>query len=184
MTDIHIETERLILREWKEEDKAPFARMNADPMVMEFFPRRLTENDSNHLVDRFQKHFETSGFGFYAVELKKTGDFMGFAGLQAVEMAVPFTPAVEIAWRLDYEYWGKGYATEAAQTVLGHGFTELKLKEIVAYAVHDNSRAIKLIEKIGMKRDPKMDFDYPHLPKDHPLGRFVLYRMAKKQYQS
>ncbi|MGB4106426.1 MAG: GNAT family N-acetyltransferase [Alphaproteobacteria bacterium] len=180
----HIETERLILREWKEEDKKSFARINNDPMIMEFFPRRLTEQDSDRLIDRFQKHFETHGFGFYAVEMKKTGEFMGFAGLQNVEMDVPFTPAVEIAWRLDYEYWGKGYGTEAARAVLDHAFGKLKLKEVVAYAVHDNSRAIKLIEKIGMKRDPDGDFDYPSLAKGHPLGRFVLYRVTKKQHQS
>ena len=179
----HIETDRLVLREWGEEDKTSFARINNDPMIMEFFPRRLSESDSDRLVDRFRHHFETHGFGFYAVELKKTGEFMGFAGLQTVEMSVPFAPATEIAWRLDYEYWGKGYATEAATAVLDHGFGKLKLKEIVAYAVHDNSRAIKLMEKLGMKRDVGGDFDYPHLPKDHPLGRFVLYRLAKKQYR-
>lgn len=184
MTKIHIETERLVLRDWKEEDKASFARINADHMIMEFFPRRLTEDDSNRLVDRFQKHIDEDGFGFYAVELKKTGEFMGFAGVQKVDHALPFTPAVEIAWRLDYGYWGNGFGTEAAMAVLGHGFNNLKLKEIVGYAVHDNSRAIKLMEKIGMKRDPKGDFDYPHLEKGHPLGRFVLYRITKKQYQS
>lgn len=180
----HIETERLILREWKEEDKASFARINNDPMIMEFFPRRLTEADSDKLIDRFQKHFETHGFGFYAVEMKKTGEFMGFAGLQNVEMDVPFTPAVEIAWRLDYEYWGKGYGTEAARAVLAHAFGKLKLPEIVAYAVHDNSRAIKLMEKLGMKRDEASDFDYPTLPKGHPLGRFSLYRITKKQFKA
>ncbi len=180
----HIETERLILREWKEEDKVPFARMNNDPMIMEFFPRRLTEEENARLVDRFQSHFEKRKFGFYAVEMKKTGQFMGFTGLQTVEMDVPFKGAVEIAWRLDYEYWGAGYATEAAKAVMKHGFGKLKLKEIVAYAVHDNSRAIKLIEKLGMKRDPDGDFDYPSLPKDHPLGKFVLYRITKKQFQS
>jgi RimJ/RimL family protein N-acetyltransferase len=184
MTKTHIETDRLVLREWKEDDKKPFARINGDPMIMEFFPRRLTEDDSDRLVDRFQQHFEKHGFGFYAAELKKTGEFMGFAGLQNVEMDVPFKGAVEIAWRLDYEYWGKGYGTEAAEAVLDHAFTKLKLKEIVAYAVYDNSRALKLMEKLGMTRDSKGDFNYPNLPKDHPLGQFVLYRITKKQFES
>ena len=180
----HIETDRLILREWKEDDKEAFARINADPMIMEFFPRQLGEDDSNKLADRFQKHIEDHGFGFYAVELKKTGEFMGFAGLDNVDSRMPFAPAVEIAWRLDYGFWGSGYGTEAATAVLEHAFTKLKLKEIVGYAVHDNSRAIKLMEKIDMKHDAKGDFDYPSLPVGHPLGRFVLYRITKKQYQS
>ena len=179
----HIETDRLILREWKESDRESFARINADPMIMEFFPRRLSEDDSNRLAARFQDHIKDHGYGFYAVELKRTGEFMGFAGLDNVDEKMPFAPAVEIAWRLDYGFWGKGYGTEAASAVLEHAFTNLKLKEIVAYAVYDNSRAIKLMEKIGMKRDEKGDFDYPHLPKGHPLGRCVLYRATKRQYQ-
>jgi 3-dehydroquinate dehydratase / shikimate dehydrogenase len=181
---IHIETDRLILREWKEDDKVSFARINADPMIMEFFPRQLGEDDSNKLADRFQKHIEDHGYGFYAVELKKTGEFMGFAGLDNVDSKMPFAPAVEIAWRFDYGFWGSGYGTEAAMAILEHAFTKLKLKEIVGYAVHDNNRAIKLMEKIGMKHDPKGDFDYPGLPVGHPLGRFVLHRITKKQYQS
>lgn len=182
MTKTYLETDRLILRDWKEEDLPSFARMNNDPMIMEFFPRRLTEKDSERLVERFQKHIDEHGFGLYAVESKKTKSFMGFTGLQNIEIKVPFAPAVEIAWRLDYEYWGKGYGTEAAQRVLGHGFEGLKLKEIVGYAVYDNMRAISLMEKLGMKRDTGGDFTYPNLSKDHPLGNFVLYRIAKKQF--
>lgn len=176
----YVETERLILRDWKDEDKPAFASMNADPIVMEYFPRRLTEMDSNHLVDRFGEHFKKHGYGPYAVEHKKTQTFIGFVGLHNVEMKVPFAPAVEIAWRLDYAFWGKGYASEAAQAVVDYAFKDLKLPEIVAFAVHDNARALHIMEKIGMKRDKAGDFDYPSLHKDHPLGKFVLYRFAKK----
>ncbi len=176
----YLETERLILRDWKDEDRKPFAQMNADPIIMEYFPRRLGEADTNRLVDRFNEHFKKHGFGPYAVENKKTGEFMGFVGLSQIDFDAPFTPAVEIAWRLSYEYWGKGFATEAAQAVLEHAFDKLKIKEVVAYAVHDNERAIHIMEKVGMKRDPKGDFDYPALHKDHPLGKFVLYRVKKK----
>jgi RimJ/RimL family protein N-acetyltransferase len=172
----HIETERLILREWKDDDKKPFARMNSDPIIMEYFPRRLDETDSNRLVGRFRQHFEKHGFGPYAVENRKDGEFMGFVGLHAVDFEAHFTPATEIAWRLDYGYWGQGYATEAAQAVLKHAHTELNIPEVVAFAVHDNMRALHIMEKIGMQRDMKGDFDYPHLRKDHPLGKFVLYR--------
>lgn len=176
----HIETERLILREWKDEDKKPFARMNADPIIMEYFPRRLDEADSNRLVGRFRDHFSKHGYGPYAVEQKKDGEFMGFVGLHQVEFEAAFTPAVEIAWRLDYGFWGQGFATEAAQAVLAHAHKKLKLPEVVAFAVHDNTRAIHIMEKIGMKRDLKGDFDFPSLRKDHPLGKFVLYRSIKK----
>jgi RimJ/RimL family protein N-acetyltransferase len=178
----HIETERLILRDWKDEDIQPFARMNADPIIMEYFPRRLNEKDTGKLVGRFQEHFKKHGYGPYAVQNKSTGEFIGFTGLHYVEFEAPFTPAVEIAWRLDYEHWGKGYATEASLAVLNHAFTKLKLKEVVAYAVHDNERAIHIMEKVGMKRDPKGDFNYPNLPSTSPLGKFVLYRVKKKDF--
>ncbi len=179
---IHIETDRLILREWIDSDRVPFARMNADPLVMEHLPRSLDEKASNKLVDRFQAHFKAHGFGLYAVSRKEDGEFVGFTGLNTVEFEAAFTPAVELAWRLDYEYWGKGYASEAGQAVLHHAFTKLKLKEVVAFTVHDNTTTIKLMEKVGMVRDPKGDFDYPALRKGHPFGRFVLYRATKKAY--
>ncbi|MEZ5813872.1 MAG: GNAT family N-acetyltransferase [Alphaproteobacteria bacterium] len=173
---VHIETERLIFREWKDEDRAPFARMNGDPIVMEYLPRSLDEAASNKLVDRFQEHFDRCGYGLYAVELKETGQFAGFVGLNNVEFKADFTPATELAWRLDYEFWGKGYGSEAARAALEHGLKKLKLKEIVSFTVHDNARSIHLMEKIGMKRDEKGGFDYPSLRAGHPLGRFVLYR--------
>ncbi len=176
----YIETERLVLRDWKDEDVKHFAQMNADPIIMEYFPRRLSEDDTAHLVEKFREHFKKHGYGPYAVEHKQMGRFIGFVGLSQVTSDMPFAPAVEIAWRLDYEYWGKGYATEAAQAVIAHAFKELGLDEIVAYAVHDNGAAIHIMEKLGMKRDPGGDFDYPHLSKTSPLGKFVLYRITKK----
>jgi RimJ/RimL family protein N-acetyltransferase len=176
----YIETERLILRDWKDEDIKPFAAMNADPIVMEYFPRRLNEDDTAHLVERFRDHFKKYGYGPYAVEHKESGQFIGFVGLTQVSNDMPFAPAVEIAWRLDYGFWGQGYATEAAQAVIKHAFKELGLTEIVAYAVHDNGAAIHIMEKLGMKRDPDADFKYPRLSETNPLGAFVLYRVKKK----
>lgn len=175
-----IETERLILRPWKEEDKEPFARMNADPVIMEFMPRILPPEDSDKLLERFEKHIKKNGYGLYAVEEKKSGDFIGFAGLNTVSFKAPFTPATEIAWRLDYPAWGKGYATEAAETLIEYAFKDLKLPEIVGFCVHDNQAAIHVMKKLGMARDEKGDFDFPSLRKDHPLGRFVLYRLAAR----
>ena len=172
----HLETERLIFREWEDEDREPFARMNADPIVMQYLPRSLDEKSSNKLVDRFQKHFDQHGYGLYVVEVRESGQFAGFVGLNNVEFKADFTPATEIAWRLDYEFWGKGYGSEAAEAVLHHGLKKLKLPEIVSFTVHDNTRSIHLMEKIGLVRDMGGDFDYPTLRKGHPLGQFVLYR--------
>jgi RimJ/RimL family protein N-acetyltransferase len=180
MTKIHFESERLIFREWKEEDRAPFARMNGDPMVMEFLPRSMDAAASDKLVGRFQEHFKAHGYGLYAIERKEDGEFVGFTGLHNVEFEAPFTPAVELAWRLDYEYWGQGYGSEAGKAVLHHAFKTLKLKEVVAFTVHDNERTIRLMEKLGMTHVPGGDFDYPTLPKGHPLGRFVLYKISRK----
>lgn len=175
----HLETQRIILREWNDDDRAPFARMNGDPMIMEYLPRSLSEKASNHLVDKFISHFDQHNYGLYALERKEDGAFMGFTGLNTVEFTANFTspkdPATEIAWRLDYEYWGQGYASEAAQAVLDHGLNALALDEIVAFTVHDNTRSIALMEKIGMNRIQDGEFQYPTLPKDHPLGSFVLY---------
>lgn len=176
-----IETDRLILREWKDEDIKPFARMNADAVIMEYFPRRLDEKETERLVGRFRKHFKEHGFGPYALESKADGVFIGFVGLSLVDLDVPFKGLPEIAWRLDYGYWGQGFATEGAKAVLKHAYADWKLKEVVSYAVHDNARAISIMEKIGLRRDPAGDFDYPKLRKDHPLGKFVLYRGRGKK---
>lgn len=178
-----LESERLILREWKDEDREPFARMNADPMVMEFMPRLLPPDDSGKLVDRFQAHFKKHGYGLYALERKADGAFLGFTGLNHVDPRMPPAPAVEIAWRLDYHFWGNGYATEAAERSLAYGFEEAGLAEIVSFTVHDNMRSVHIMEKIGMRRDEAGDFDYPGLPQGHPLGRFVLYRLTAEQYR-
>lgn len=176
---IHIETERLVLREWRDEDLHPFARMNGDPLVMEYLPRVLDEKATARHMKEFQKHFKKHGYGLYAVEIRDSGEFAGFVGLNTVSFKAAFTPATEVAWRLDYEYWGKGYGSEAAMAVIQHAFDKLALKELVAFTVHDNDRSTHLMEKIGMTRDEKGDFDYPALKKGHPLGRFALYRIVK-----
>jgi len=175
-----LETDRTYLREWQDSDREAFARMNGDPMIMEYLPRPLTEKDSDKLMDRFIKHLDKRGYGIYALERKEDGAFMGFTGLQRVPFKAGFTPATEIAWRLDYEFWGKGYASEAAAAVLAHGFNACELDEVVAFTVHDNTRSIGVMENIGMERVKGGDFDYPTLPKNHPLGSFILYCVLKK----
>ncbi len=179
LMSVYLETERLILRDWADGDGKLFAQMNFDPMVMEFMPRRLDEAASNKLVKRFKKHLADYGYGLYAVEVKETKAFIGFVGLEHVPENMPFSPAVEIAWRLSYDAWGHGYASEAAKVVLKYGFDELGLKEIVAFSVYDNDKSLSVMSKIGMEKDPEGDFHYPRLPKGHPLAQHVLYRAKK-----
>lgn len=175
----HLETDRLILREWEDKDLEPFARMNADPVVMEYLPRVLDEKSTKRHMKEFQEHFKKHGYGFYVLETKDTGEFVGFVGLENTDFKAKFTPAIELAWRLDYEYWGQGYASEAARAVIDHAFNKLKMPEIVSFTVHDNTRMIHVLEKLGMKYQKGQDFDYPALKKGHPLGRFILYKIKK-----
>ncbi len=169
-------TERLILRTWREEDREPFARMNCDPAVMEFFPALLTRAESDALADRAKAHFAAHGFGPWAAELKATGEFIGFIGLSIPRFEAHFTPCVEIGWRLAAAHWGWGLATEGAQTVEEYALGELGLKELVSFTSEGNVRSRRVMEKIGMTHDAADDFDHPALPEGHWLKRHVLYR--------
>lgn len=174
-----IKTDRLLLRPWKQEDLIPFAELNADPRVREYFPGILTSEESNDLVEFFSEHIAKFGFGFWAVSLIETDEFIGFIGLQNVTFEAPFTPAVEIGWRLAHAHWGKGYATEGAKAALNYGFLQLKLKEIVSFTTVKNLRSRHVMEKLGMTRDVNDDFDHPNLKDGHPLKNHVLYRNEK-----
>jgi ribosomal-protein-alanine N-acetyltransferase len=167
---------RVVLRPWRDEDRAPFAAMSADARVMEFFPGLLRRAESDAVVDNIQAHFVRHGFGVWAVEVPDA-PFIGFTGLAVPRFTAPFTPCVEIAWRLAPSYWGKGYATEAAWLSLRYGFETLGLAEIVAMAVEGNARSRAVMERLGMHHDPADDFDHPSLPDGHPLRRHVLYRL-------
>lgn len=182
MIKTYIKTDRLLLRDWKASDLEEFIRINSDSMVMEYMPRILKPEDSKRLMKKFQDHIEKNGYGMFAVEVKETKEFIGTVGICKVRFDAPFTPAVEIAWRLSYESWGKGYATEAARAVMDYGFNELNLDEIVAFTIHDNARGIHVMEKLGMKRDKKGDFIYPRLKKEHPLALHCLFRIDRTQY--
>ena len=171
-------TERLLLRRWRDEDREPFARMNCDAAVMEFFPALLTRAESDSLMDRAEAHFAAHGFGPWAAELKATGEFIGYIGLFIPRFEAHFTPCVEIGWRLDAPYWGRGLATEAARAAAKHAFGELGLKELVSFTSESNVRSRRVMEKIGMTHDAGDDFDHPSLPEGHRLRRHVLYRKA------
>jgi RimJ/RimL family protein N-acetyltransferase len=171
-----ISTPRLVLREWRDSDVDGFAAMSGDPRVMEFFPSLLDRGQVVAHIARCRAHFAEHGFGFLAIEVPGVADFVGLCGVAHVRFQAPFAPAVEIGWRVAYEHWGKGYATEAAKGVLDYGFQTLKLREIVAFAVVANTKSRRVMEKIGMTHDPADDFDHPALPAGHRLQRHVLYR--------
>ncbi len=174
-----IETTRLFLRPWRDADREPFARMNADPRVMEFFPALLSAEESNAMIDRAEAHFARHGFGPFAAELHSTGEFIGYIGLAVPAFEAHFTPCVEIGWRLAVEHWGSGLATEGASAVLSHAFTTFALDEVVSFTVPANLRSRRVMEKLGMTHDPAEDFDHPNLSVDHPLRRHVLYRLRR-----
>ncbi len=175
-----LQTDRLILRRWRPSDRLPFAQMNSDSRVMEHFPAPLTLEESNALIERIQAHFTRHNFGPWAAELRATGDFIGYIGLYVPAFEPPFThtdPCVEIAWRLAFDYWDRGLATEGARAVLHRAFTELGLSEVVSFTVPANLRSRRVMEKLGMTCNPADDFDHPRLTSDHPLRRHVLYRL-------
>lgn len=178
MTKIFIETDRLILRAWKKEDLLPFAKLNASPQVMEHFPKTLSLEETQTLITNLQDRFIKNGFSFFATELKATKEFIGFIGLNIPGYVTPFTPCVEIGWRIDTEFWNKGYATEGALACLNYGFETLGLKEIVSFTATTNKPSEKVMQKIGMTRDLAGDFDHPSLDPDHPLSRHILYRIS------
>jgi RimJ/RimL family protein N-acetyltransferase len=174
-----LRTDRLLLREWTAADREDFAEMSSDPAVMELlYPGTLSRKESDELVDRFQAHFEQRGFGYWALEIPSVTSFAGFVGLSVPRYEAPFTPCVEVGWRLARPYWGRGYATEAAAAALAFGFGELALGEIVAMTVPANVRSLRVMERLGMKRDVRDDFEHPALPAGHPLRRHVLYRIG------
>jgi RimJ/RimL family protein N-acetyltransferase len=176
-------TERLLLREWRDDDRAPFARLNAEPRVAEFLSRPLDREASDALVDRIVGHWADDGFGLWPVERVEDGAFLGFTGLSAPAFEAAFTPAVEVGWRFAPEAWGRGYATEAARAALAFGFEALGLDEIVSFTAPANVRSQAVMERIGMTHDPADDFDHPNLPDGHPLRRHVLYRLPRARWE-
>ncbi len=179
----NIYTDRLHLRRWKEEDTAAFASLNADPIVMEYFPSVLSPEESNVLANRMDSSFERWGYGWWAVELKETRTFIGCVGLSVPSFEAHFTPCVEVGWRLAKQYWGKGYATEAAQAAIDVGFKHFGLKQIVSFTVPANQRSRAVMERLGMTHQESDDFAHPKLPADHPLSKHVLYRLSREQWR-
>jgi RimJ/RimL family protein N-acetyltransferase len=169
-------TSRLVLRQWRQRDRAPFAALNADPSVMEYFPGPLDRGQSDALVDRCVERLRRDGYGLWAVEIRTSGEFIGFVGLAVPSWEAAFTPCTEIGWRLARSAWGHGYATEAARAALTTAFGPAGLDEVVSFTTTGNLRSQKVMQRLGMRRDPSEDFDHPQVT-DGPFRRHVLYRL-------
>jgi RimJ/RimL family protein N-acetyltransferase len=181
--DFELRTPRLRIRSWREEDFEPYAAMNADARVMEFFPGVLSRDESRARFDRGNARLAEHGYGAWPVEVTGGAAFIGIVALTNPDFAAAFQPAVEIGWRLAAEHWGRGYATEAARAALGYGFDRLGLAEIVSFTTTANVRSRRVMEKLGMRRTPGDDFLHPSLPEGHPLRPHVLYRIARADFR-
>jgi RimJ/RimL family protein N-acetyltransferase len=177
-----LRTERLLLRQWRDEDREPFAALNADPRVMEMFPSTLSRAESDATVERIRRQFVDNGFGLWAVEVPGGVSFIGFVGLKYPHLPEPFVPAVEVGWRLAREHWGLGYATEAARAAITVGFRRFGMEEIVSMTVPANVRSQHVMKKLGMRRAPEDDFDHPKIAEGHPFRRHVLYRLSRTDW--
>jgi RimJ/RimL family protein N-acetyltransferase len=182
MTDLT--TDRLLLRQWRDSDREPFAALNADPAVMEHFPALQTREQSDALIDRNIPDLDDRGWGLWALEVKDTGEFIGFTGLNVPTFEAPFLPGVEIGWRLAKGAWGNGYATEAARAALAYGFGPIGLDEIVSFTATTNLPSQRVMQRIGMVHDEAGDFDHPRVEEGHRLRRHVLYRINRAQWES
>ena len=173
-----LETPRLILWPWRDGDLDAFEDINADPRVLTYLPGALTRLQTTEWIERIQVHFAAHGFGLWAVEVRGGAPCIGYVGLTRTTFAAPFTPAVEIGWRLAAAHWNRGYATEGARAAVAFGFASAGLREIVSFTVPENLASRRVMEKLGMTHDPADDFDHPKLPEGHRLRRHVLYRLA------
>ena len=184
MTRIYeLETVRLRLRQWTDADKDPFARLNADERVMEFFPSTLSRAESDALAEGITGAIAQRGWGWWAVEVKDKYPFIGFVGISIPTADLPFNPCVEVGWRLDYPYWGNGYATESAQVAVAFGFEVLELDTIVSFATLNNWRSQSVMRRLGMQRSPQT-FIHPSVPVDSDLQEHCLYELSSANWQS
>lgn len=175
-----LETPRLGLRDWLNSDIPHFVEMNQDPKVMEFFPKTLSELETKEMVRRLKEHIQEKGYGFWAVELRATKEFIGFVGLETPRFEAEFTPCVEIGWRLAPKYWHKGYAQEAAKECLKFGFKQLNLKKIVAFTSVLNKRSIHVMRQIGMHY--VKEFEHPNIEQGNPVRKHVLYSILSSHF--
>jgi RimJ/RimL family protein N-acetyltransferase len=178
---IELQTARLRLRQWRDDDDAPFAELNADPRVMEYFPSTLDRAASDALAASLRHAIATHGWGLWAVELRASNAFIGFVGLQQVPADLPFAPAVELGWRIAREHWGKGYAPEGAREAVRVGFEHVGVDALVAFTSVGNTKSRAVMQKLGMRAEPAT-FEHPRVPEGHPLRTHCLYRLARAEW--
>jgi RimJ/RimL family protein N-acetyltransferase len=178
---IELDTPRLRLRTWRDADRELFAAMNVDQRVLEFLPGPIEREASDASIDRWQEQFATQGWGIWAVERKDQECFIGFTGLTVPRRVLPFSPCVEVGWRLAAEHWGHGFATEAARAALQAGFERVGLDEIVSFTALGNRRSRAVMERIGL-HDTGTVFGHPAVPQDHPMHAHCLYRITRAQW--
>lgn len=171
-------TKRLTLRQWQFSDYAPFAEMNNNPEVMEYYPSTINESESNAFAQKIESLISTKGWGFWAVELNSNNKFIGFVGLHNPVANLPFAPCTEVGWRLSNKYWGNGYATEAASAALNYAFETLQLNEVYSFASVQNKRSKAVMERLNMV-NTMQNFEHPSLPIGHKLREHVLYKITK-----
>ncbi len=179
---VFFESERLIFRLWKDSDKSAFAKMNSDLKVMEFFPKTLTENESNSLYQSINEKIIENDYGLWAVETKQEKEFIGFIGFNTPSFESDFTPCIEIGWRLKKEAWGRGYATEGARICLAYGFIILNFREVFSFTSSLNKPSEKIMKKTGMQK--VREFMHPNLEDPSPLKKHLLYKITKNEYES
>ncbi|MDY7566572.1 GNAT family N-acetyltransferase [Pseudomonas sp. RTC3] len=179
---LELNSARLLMRQWRDDDLPAFAAMCADPQVMRYFPTPMSRLESAAQIGRMRGHFAELGFGLWALVRQDTGAFIGFTGLEVVSFDAHFTPAVEISWRLAREHWGLGFAIEAAWTALRCGFERLDLDQIVSFTAQNNLASQKVMQAIGMQHDLSDDFEHPKLADGDLLKPHVLYRITRQQW--
>ncbi len=180
---ITLETNRLILRQWQQNDLVEFSKINADPIVMEYYPNTLNEEQSNNMVNYLKSLITERSWGLWAVEIKNNRQFIGFVGLHEPTHDLPVTPCVEIGWRLAREYWRQGYATEAAEQCLRFAFEQLKLQQVYSFTSVVNKKSATVMARLQMK-NMESNFQHPILPENHLLREHVLYKITAEQWCS
>lgn len=180
---LDLRTARLVLRRWRESDLAPFRRMNADPEVMRFFAGPQDAEQSDATARRLMNFAEAAGIGPWAVELPGEASFIGFVGCWPTRPQLPFAPAIEVGWRLDRAFWGRGYAPESARAALVDAFGRAGIPEVVACTAAANAPSRQVMAKLGMSHDPAEDFDHFMYAPDDPHRRCVVYRLSADAFR-
>ncbi len=175
---VELHTQRCVLRQWRDDDFAPWAEMNADREVRRYFPSVLDAEQAAAEAGRCRDAIAQRGWGMWALEIPGEFRFAGFVGLNVPHYDAPFVPAVEIGWRLPRAAWDRGFATEAARAALEFAFKHLALREVIAIAVPSNEASLRVMQRLSMLRDATGDFEHPRVEAGHPLRRHVLYRTA------